>query len=144
MSRKLDVRWPEELFERAEAVATGAGVRPSAVIRRAAELGMDAAAREFAGRPSKMGGAGAGGSPSVTAGTDASPRPSVPASARVRLDVAVAQMMEGGFGGGSRGPAPISLARAKRRVLDGQIKVAGEVEKDPAALVAPAEVGFLK
>lgn len=149
MSRKLDVRWPDELLTKAEGIALGAGVRTSEVLRRAAICGMDEAARVLArerapaaARPSKMPSAGADGSPTVAAGVGASPRPSTPASARVRLDVVVAQMMEGGLGGGSRGPAPISLARARRKIKDGRVCVDGEVATDEAATVDPRAVTF--
>lgn len=150
MSRKLDVRWPEELLAKAEGVALGAGVRTAEVLRRAATLGLEAAAAEFVGGAAdgsvKMPGAGAGGSPTAAAGTDVSPRPSVPASARIRLDVVVAQMMEGGAGGGSRGPAPISLARARRKIRDGFVRVElqGRAMRadDEAMLVDPRAVEF--
>ena len=88
-----------------------------------------------------MPGAGADGSPAVAAGAAPRPAPATPAVSRVRLDVVVAKMLEGGLPG-SRGPAPISLARAKRKVLDGGVVVAGAVELDPAVAVDPAEVGF--
>jgi hypothetical protein len=68
----------------------------------------------------------------------------VPASARVRLDVAVARLLEGGH---DRGPAPVSLARARRRIAEGKVRIgdrvaAGSVlgEDDAATLVDPAEV----
>jgi hypothetical protein len=153
MSRKLDVRWPEETLTKAEGIALGAGVRTAEVLRRAAACGLDEAARALAaeragkrgervaaahaavaaaGRPSKMPSAGADGSPAVTAGADAPPRPSAPASARVRLDVVVAQALEGGTG---RGPMPVSVARARRK-----IKEAG---REPGELVDPAgETGW--
>ena len=144
-SRKLDVRWPGDFLTKVEGIALGAGVKPAEVLRRAAAAGLSQAAAELrpgpAARPSKMPGAGADGSPAVSAG--AAPRPApAPASSRVRLDVVVAKMLEGGTGGGSRGPAPISLARAKRKVLDGQVVVGAAVETDPAMTVDPAEVKF--
>jgi hypothetical protein len=85
-----------------------------------------------AGRPSKMPVAGADGSPAVAAGADALPRPSAPVSARVRLDVVVAQLSEGNTG---RGPAPVSVARARAK-----IKAAG---REPDEMVDPrGEVGW--
>jgi hypothetical protein len=148
VSRKLDVRWPEDLLTKAEGIALGVGVRTSAVLKLAAELGLQAAASELrrrsATRPSKMPSAGADGSPAVTAGT-AAPRPAVPASARVRLDVVVARLLEGGHEGG---PAPVSLARARRKIATEGIMVPGPglgsrlLEKDPATLVDPREVSL--
>jgi hypothetical protein len=143
-TRKLDVRWPVELLTRAEGIALGAGVKTAEVLRRAAEAGLSQAAAELrpgpAARPSKMPSAGADGSPAVQAGAAPRPAPATPAASRVRLDVAVARLLEGGHDGG---PAPVSLARARRKIGAEEVRVGGVVCDDTAdTLVDPREVSL--
>ena len=146
-SRKLDVRWPGDFLTKVEGIALGAGVKPAEVLRRAAAAGLSQAAAELrpgpAARPSKMPGAGADGSPAVAAGAAPRPAPATPAVSRVRLDVVVARLLEGGH---ESGPAPVSLARARRKIEAGEVVLTsasdGDAGLDPAMLVDPREVAL--
>lgn len=159
---RLDVRWDPDDVTRAEGIAAGRGVRPGVVMREAVKIGLGV----LVGRGGETSGAGVdverlsaegirgaavamressggggivpGAGTAPPAGPSAPiPRPvpaAAPAVQRQKLVIVVARRLAGGA------PQPMDVARARRRVELGSVKVDGVVVKDPDALVVPGAV----
>jgi hypothetical protein len=162
---RLDVRWDAGTVEAATRLAERRGVKPSVVLREAAEIGLSTLANGDGVRPrvarervgeaavadavvrdaSAAGGTvpGAGSGISRPRAGVAAPRPAAPASPaqQVRLEVVVARTMaRAARTGPTPAPAPADVARARRLVLAGKVTVGGLECRNPAQLVDPAEV----
>lgn len=166
---RLDVRWDPETAERARAAGGALGVKPSALLRRAAALGLDAAVEEArstlvnggdvvrvartgevmrVAAVASSGGDGivpAAGSASsrASAGAPVSPSGGAGQPALVRLEAVVARRLAPRTAAvGALAPAPADLARARREVLGGRVLVGGQQCRNPAQLVAPVDVSL--
>lgn len=163
---RLDVRWDPVVVDRVRVAAEALGVRPSVIMRRAAELGMTQAIAEarstLAAGAADTGNSGrdafpretvvasgpagtvpvAGGASSRAPAVAADPRPAAAAPAHTvepegAMKLEVAVACCVAARDGRGSVAPADAPHARRAVLRGLVRVDGQECRNPAQVVQP-------